>query len=225
MGTQQNRSEQELLELQTYGQIAEAVGPVLHEVGNLLNTMVLETGSMERRAPEEFRPGCQRIRQAARQLSTLLHQFAAFRHNCTTPNYPVDLHEVLERVVRGLGTEQGRVTLNVAHGALHIAGTTTAVELLTRLLLDNALRVAGQGKVGVWTARQEDQVRLAVEDVGPALPTEAAADPLSGATREGEERFQLACCHGIVRHLQGTWATANRPGGGVTTTIWFPICG
>ncbi len=213
-------------ELQAYGDIAEAVSPVLHEVGNLLNTMVLEAGNLERQASNELRPGFQKIRQCGRQLAALLHQFAGYRSSKSPRPYPVDLHDVLRAAAQELDSGAARLELVLAPEPALVAGSIGQLRLLVRLLLANVGRATAVdgGRVTVRTACQDGHVTLTVEDEGPSLPEGYSESPL-GPVRDGESAFELAACQSVVRRLHGMWQTVNRTDGvGVITTVQLATC-
>jgi signal transduction histidine kinase len=221
---QQNTKERELRELQRYGDIAEAVSPVLHEVGNLLNTMVLEASNLELQAPAQLRSGFQVIRRSARQLGSLLNQFADYRSRKSPRPYPVELNAIVREAASCLAGGRERLTLDLAVGPILVVGSTVQLQILIRLLLTNALQATAPsaGPVAIHTEQQAGQAQITVLDVGPALP-EAGSGSALADVREGADVFELATCQAIVRHLHGHWEATNRAEGqGVITRVTLP---
>ena len=91
------------------------------------------------------------------------------------------------------------------------------------LLLNQAVAAAGSqsGTVKVRTAHEGTRVQLRVDDSGPHIPEEQlghAFEPFQVA-RAGGDEAELAVCHTLARHLQGSLRAENLAPSGMAFTV------
>src|SRR5438105_4901778 len=96
----------------------EAASVFLHELGNVLNNLLLNARLMQRQLPEEFRDrvgeSCKLIGGVAVQMQHL----AKFRQTRRSPPYSVDLSAAARAVADELNVKPGRVTTELGGPAL-----------------------------------------------------------------------------------------------------------
>jgi signal transduction histidine kinase len=220
-------AEQEFQELSGAADVTEAFSVFMHELGNILNNLVLDLRLLEREVPEGARGRLAEIGRLAASVPDLLGQLTHFRQARRPAARPVDLNRVAARAVERLGVPADAVRLELAPDLPPVEGTPIGLGRLVRLLVGNALAVtpAAAGPVRVCTERAGDQVRLRVEDGGPSVPEEALPrlfEPFL-TTRDGQSGLELAICKTMVRRLLGSLDAANRPEGGVTFIAELPV--
>lgn len=213
-----------LQEQNAYNDIAEAVSPVMHALGNLVNNMALEASTLQIKAPPEFTPGFQSIRETARAVGDMLQHFADFRYSKYPPCYGVDVNEIIGQILAEMGLHDVNVESRLTEKLPPVAGSVIQIRNLVRLVVANALRVSMSQppKITIYTQLAEEGVCFSVGDNGPPFPKEANLadrfEPL-GPAREGESSFELAACKGIVRRLGGEITATNHKKRGMTTTV------
>jgi signal transduction histidine kinase len=222
-------AEQDLQELTGAADVSEAFGVFVHELGNVLNNIVLDVRLLERQVPDEARGRLAEVARLAGSVPGLLGQLTHFRQARRPAARPVDLNRVAADVVERLGRSGAAVRLELAADLPPVTGTPAVLGRLVRLLVGNALAVTppAAGPVCVRTERAGEQVRLCVEDGGPPVPDEALHllfEPFVTA-REGQSGLELAVCKAAVRRLLGSLDAVNRPGGGLTFVAELPAHG
>jgi signal transduction histidine kinase len=219
--------EKELQELSGAADVAEAFGVFLHELGNLLNNLVLDVRLLERELPPGAPPRLAEIGRLAGSVPSLLGHLARFRQARRQVPRAVDLNRVAARVVDRFARSGAGVQAELAPDLPAVSGTPVALGRLVRMLTENALAVTppSAGPVRLRTERVGDQVRLSIADNGPPVPAEALPrlfEPFV-ATREGQSGLELAICKAQVRRLLGSLEAVSRPEGGVTFITELPI--
>lgn len=215
-----------LSEEESIGDIAEAVGPLLHELGNLLNTIVLQVSTLEREVPEEAKPRLHSIREAGRTAAKHLRQFSNFRSSKYPSPYPLDLNAILKEVIAQIQPGKVEVDLQLASNPLTVQGSEAEWTRLVRLLLQNSLRSLPTegGKVTLQTHQQDEQVILSLRDNGPQIAEGKSSrmfDPFH-PPRENYQGFEMASCESLARRLRGHIRLENSPGG-LTVILEIPV--
>lgn len=107
---------------------------------------------------------------------------------------------------------------------------TLRPELLTRAvrnLVDNAVRYAGSARIG--SAVEGDRMIITVDDDGPGVPEGQLENVLRPFARLDRSRNRqtggaglgLAIAMSVARLHGGSLDLRNRPGGGLTATLWL----
>jgi two-component system C4-dicarboxylate transport sensor histidine kinase DctB len=218
---------QELTEQTAAADVADAFSVFVHELGNVLNSLVLDVRLLERHVAEEGRGRLAGMSRLASGVPQMLGHVYRFRQGRRLPPGPLDLNRVALRVVEALARTGARVQVELAPELPLIEGTAGALSRLVRLLLAQALAVtpASAEPVILRSACTGDLVRLTVEDRGPCLAAEALAQLFEPfvTLRAGQSGLELAICKSLVRRLQGTLEAVNRPEGGVAFVAELPI--
>jgi signal transduction histidine kinase len=124
-----------------------------------------------------------------------------------------------------------RIEVSVGAELPPVEGDRTAVELVFRNLIGNAVRHGAGGRwIGVSAARCEDGVEVRVCDRGPGI-AEAERERIFEPFYRGEQtRAQrvpgtglgLSLVKTTVERHKGTVNVRNSPGGGAQFTVWLP---
>jgi signal transduction histidine kinase len=224
---QARAAEQAFAELTGAADVSEAFSVFVHELGNVLNNLVLDVRLLEREVPEAARGRLAEIGRLAASVPGLVGQLTHFRQARRPSPRPVDLNRVAAEVVERFTRSGAAVRLDLAADLPPVTATPIGLGRLVRLLVGNALAVTppAAGPVRVYTEHAGDQVRLCVEDGGPPVPAEALPrlfEPFL-TTRHGQSSLELAICKTLVRRLLGNLDAVNRPEGGVTFVAELPV--
>ena len=220
-------AETELQELIGAADVAEAYSVFLHELGNVLNNLVLDVRLLEREIPESARGRLTEIGRLAGSVPSLVTHLTRYRQARRPRQQPVDLNDVAARVVAKLAQAGAAVQAELAPDLPPVPGTPVGMGRLVRLLLTNALAVTPPSALPVRLRTEPggEGVRLFVEDGGPPVPEGDLPhlfEPFT-TTREGQNNLELAICKALLRRLFGTLEASNRPEGGVTFLAELPV--
>jgi signal transduction histidine kinase len=215
--------------------VNELVGPILHEVNNFLNTVLLHVAVLEAEVAETHAPDLAEIRRQGGVLAALVGRFQQCRQRQRPAPEPVDLNGIISEVVAALGSGlSGPGQALPAHTPVRwlpapelppVQGSAGDLKRLFTFLLKNAVAASPETEpVTIRTEKEKGRVVSVIEDRGPP----AAADLLANffdpgvVGREGTNSLELAACKALVRRLQGKLHCENRAGGGVTITVELP---
>jgi len=143
------------------------------------------------------------------------------------PVGPIDMVALLESLVDDQA-ELGHEVSLTAPASVRFAGRPQALRRAIGNLIDNALKY---GKCAtVELKKDDDGLRIVVEDGGPGLPKEELEkvfEPFyrveSSRNREtGGVGLGLAIVRQIARTHGGDVSLANHPGGGLRAVLWLP---
>jgi signal transduction histidine kinase len=138
---------------------------------------------------------------------------------------------VVDLVVEGLAqaARDKRVSIAVLGGVDHLIGSSEALYLLVRNLLENSIRNVGQGgHVALEVKQVADTVVLTVSDDGPGIPSEERARAFQRFYRvpggaSGGSGLGLSIVARVVQLLGGSIELAAPPSGtGLLVTVRLP---
>jgi signal transduction histidine kinase len=205
---------------------AEATGIFLHELGNVLNNLLLTARLLQRDLPAEYNnrldDSCRLIGEVAVQMQ----QLARYRHAHRVLSYPVDVGRLTREAVENVGGQAPGVSLVISGDEPPlVAGTVADMRRIVRLLLQNALAVSSRNKpVRVTLDSDSERVRLVIEDSGPSLEPDRLLrllTPFHEELRPGQNQLELAVCQNLVRRLDGRLELEAVSGGGVRfVAVW-----
>jgi C4-dicarboxylate-specific signal transduction histidine kinase len=182
--------------------IGEVAGPVVHELNNFLNSLVLHLAVLETKLPVSLRGHLDEIRGSASNVAVLLRQFQHYSEEQLPASQATDLHQVLIDVLstmrkdRGDGTGSGSFNLvpqltakqsktdtqtrvparlTLASDPQMVQGSVADVRRLVSFLLSNfvATAAAADGQLDIRTENAGGAIILQVEDTGPPLRSES----------------------------------------------------
>jgi signal transduction histidine kinase len=229
----------------------DLAGPLVHEVNNFLNAVLLQAAVVEAKTPE-LCDDWEEIRRQARGVATLA-QLWQLRRRPQPAVQPVDVNEVIAAVVVEMsrvepgapqrpilkvsppghadgqnqtGPGDVHVLLELAVHLPPVPAATTDWQRLGRYFLSPAAAAAVlRGRaMTVQTQKQRGKVILRVEDAGPS-PTPEQLDRLfdpSFSGREDTDRLELAACKSLVRRLRGSIRGEAAAAGGVAIVVELP---
>jgi signal transduction histidine kinase len=117
--------------------------------------------------------------------------------------------------------------VSVGLGPLAIMGSSTWLDRLLGVLLDNAFKYAPTGgTVGLSVGIEGNRVRLAVEDSGPGIPDDERPKIFDRFHRAVDEGYGsglgLAIADAVVRHTHGRWEVSTSELGGARMVVSWP---
>ena len=117
--------------------------------------------------------------------------------------------------------------VSVGLGPLAIMGSSTWLDRLLGVLLDNAFKYAPtSGTVGLSVAIDGNRVRLVVEDSGPGIPDDERPKIFDRFHRAVDEGYGsglgLAIADAVVRHTHGRWEVSTSELGGARMVVSWP---
>jgi two-component system, OmpR family, sensor histidine kinase CiaH len=117
--------------------------------------------------------------------------------------------------------------VSVGLGPLAVMGSSTWLDRLLGVLLDNAFKYAPPGgTVGLSVGAENNRVRLVVEDSGPGIPVEERAKIFDRFHRAIDEGYGsglgLAIADAVVRHTHGRWEVSTSALGGARMAVSWP---
>jgi two-component system, OmpR family, sensor histidine kinase CiaH len=117
--------------------------------------------------------------------------------------------------------------VSVGLGPLAVMGSSTWLDRLLGVLLDNAFKYAPPGgTVGLSVGAENNRVRLVVEDSGPGIPVEERAKIFDRFHRAIDQGYGsglgLAIADAVVRHTHGRWEVSTSALGGARMAVSWP---
>jgi C4-dicarboxylate-specific signal transduction histidine kinase len=220
--------------------VGELAGPLVHEVNNLLNNLMLDLALFKHENPGRTTGGLQKVSAGAMRLVAIIKEFQGYRGRPQPDARRIDVNEALRTAKFSHhrdSTGPAHVSDSAADAslppldfdlqpALVIQGSRTDFQRFSTFLLKNAAqmaRLAGRRGV-VRTQRVENDVSLRIDL--PAVTVVAESLPWffapAGETYPGTSRLELAVCEGIVRRMRGKLVAQALPNGGLSITATWP---
>lgn len=203
-----------------------------HDLNHSLNVIALRIATM--RSDRRFEPA----RRSLEVLSRVVEQAAATvarlqdlaRRRRDRPGESVDLTAVLlgatEMVRAELDGTGPRIEDDVPPLPL-VRGTAAELSHLFADLFGNARDSTPAGGTIEVRARQgRGGIVVTIADEGPGIPEESLPrvfDPFFSTSETRETGLVLSIAYGLMQRLGGSISAANRPGGGSTYTLTFPL--
>jgi signal transduction histidine kinase len=147
------------------------------------------------------------------------------------PAEPVEVGVLVQQAAERFAAvaESRSITLQVSVGLgpLAVMGSSSWLDRLLGVLLDNAFKYAPSGgTVAVSVGVEGNRVRLIVEDSGPGIPEEERAKIFARFHRAVDQGYGsglgLAIADAIVRHTHGRWEVSTSALGGARMAVSWP---
>jgi signal transduction histidine kinase len=200
--------------------VADMLGPVAHELHNVMNNIVLQAALVARDAPQSLRQDIAVFGKLAVRASEMLNQLDQYRYDVRYPRLAVPVADIVRGVMEG-HRQRGVAIRGQIADVPPVWGNDADVKRLAELLIAAASRLGSPAEVELSAA--SGQVLLHVADRGNELGPDQLAqlfDPFA-VTRSGEDSLLRAACRVVARRLGASLAAEQRPGGGVVVTAEF----
>ena len=222
---------------QAFGRERRFTSDASHELRAPLSVIRAEADLALRkeRGPQEYRDALQVIAAEADALERLTRDLlAAARADAAIDERrdAVDLQAVAVSVaarLTALGAERGaRIAVVSASSVSVLRADRDALERAVLTIAHNAIKYA-HALVELRVARTADGVELTVDDDGPGFSQPALERAFERFWRDDDARHRdgtglgLAIAKTTVERAGGSIAIANRPGGGGTVVLRFPV--
>jgi signal transduction histidine kinase len=199
----------------------------------------LDVSLLRPRTPEEWERAAQKSLQEIRQLARLVDSLLelARAEGPLERSVQFDIREPVDQLLARTAEQASAngLILSYAEGGdqpIYVDGDPDALAIAIRNLVDNALRYTPRGgRVRVHLTSERSQVRLAVEDSGPGVPSkerEAIFTPLARGVSKVNDRkpdgygLGLAIARRIVERHGGSLLVEAAEGGGARFLIRVP---
>jgi PAS domain S-box-containing protein len=244
--TRQQEMEQRLLQAQKMEAVGTLAGGIAHDFNNILSVMVgqAELAALRLDQRERVEESLRAIVEAGTRAADLTARLLGFARRRPTEVRPIDVGEVLDRVVSLLSRTVDRairIHTDVPAGLAVLADAAQVEHAVLNLCL-NARDAMPQGGVLTLAARPREDapdraelalgarttpfVRITVEDTGTGIPPEVRArlfEPFF--TTKGRGRgtgLGLAMVYGVVRSHGGWVDVETAVGRGSRFHLHFP---
>lgn len=204
---------------------------VAHELKNSLTPLQLALRTMQRVSPEDgaIREPLEVASAESARLEDLARSFAHFGHLPEGPMSEIDLHEMLEYLLRTHLTAPIQHRLHADSDLPRVYGHHDALSrAFANLLLNSAEAIGnGAGEVAVHLVAQNGRVQVRVLDSGPGIPLDQLAhiwDP-DFTTKSRGTGLGLALVRQTVHAHGGTIVAGNQPTGGAEFLVELPTDG
>lgn len=210
-----------------------ALGPLVHDLSNLLSAAFAEASlQSSRRSGHHALAALDRIERITRSAATMLRQLLQARdRGCLLPESgTAELDTVLQDlapVLRDCLEATGDLELDLAAGPCPVPLSPLAIERIALNLVLNArdAMCPGRGTARIHTERRgEGEVIWSVCDTGEGMPEQVLAralDPLFTTKSDGCG-IGLALVHRMVRQAGGRVELQSERGLGTTVRIVLP---
>jgi signal transduction histidine kinase len=214
---------------------AELVATVAHELRSPLTSVKGFTATLlakwERFTDEQRRLMLETVEADADRVTRLITELldvaridsGRLELHRSLVDVPVVLARHVERLVAA-GEPQSRFALRVAPGLPETWADGDKLEQVFANLLENALRHGG-GRVTITVERVGEFTSVRIEDQGPGIPPEAAAQVFTRfwrSGRRGGSGLGLYVVKGLLEAHGGTVTLSPAPGGGALFTLLIP---
>jgi signal transduction histidine kinase len=164
------RRELESAQLRAWTEMARRVS---HELKNPLTPMRMSAAALARSGDPAVREPAEILLEEVARLDEMARTFSQFGRPPEGPTAPVDLEELLERVVNRYRQGEVPVGLRVRGPVPRVEGHHDMIERAVRNLLENAVEAVREGggtRVGVILEGARNEARVEVSDDGPGVP-------------------------------------------------------
>jgi signal transduction histidine kinase len=240
VGLRQRRMIEGLIQAEKHKAIATLTGGIAHDYNNMLGSVMANLALL--RGSEQPNPALlDEIDDAVLRMARLNDQLLAFSGQGSYRTQPVQLNELVERVISLHHPHRGEwIERSLAPELPPALADPVQLEQVVFQLLQNAFE-ALEGRRGVIVVRSElvlaatpdlrptpesppPWVTLSVEDDGPGLNAEARArlfEPFY-TTKQVGRGLGMAAVQGIVAAHEGSVSVRSEEGQGTSVTVVLP---
>ncbi len=217
--------------LVSLGQLAAGAA---HEINNPLTGILgySELLADEPGLTDKQRALADKVAALARRIKALVTNLLSFARRVPAEKTLIDVGVVIGSAlnlnhldVRGKNI---RIEYDPATSLPHVRGDANQLMQVFFNLVDNAvdaLEEVGGGVLSIHAAAEGSNVVIEVSDTGPGIKSpDHVFDPFFTTKPVGKGTgLGLSICYGIVQEHLGTIECFNRPGGGATFRVTFPL--
>jgi signal transduction histidine kinase len=217
--------------LVSLGQLAAGAA---HEINNPL-TGILGYSDLLVDDPtlgERQRVVAEKIRTLSRRIKTLVTSLLSFARRVPTEKLALDLNQVIASALHlsnlDLRGKHIQVLTDLDEDLPNILGDANQVLQVFFNLISNAvdaLEEVGGGQLVIRTSRAAGKLLIEFSDTGPGIKSpQHVFDPFFTTKPVGKGTgLGLSICYGIVQEHGGRIECFNRPEGGATFVVEFPV--
>ncbi len=217
--------------LVSLGQLAAGAA---HEINNPL-TGILGYSDLLVDDPalgERQRVVAEKIRTLSRRIKTLVTSLLSFARRVPSEKLALDLNQVIASALHlsnlDLRGKHIRVQNEADPDLPHIYGDANQILQVFFNLISNAvdaLEEVGGGKLVIRTSHDQEKLSIEFSDSGPGIKSPRQVfDPFFTTKPVGKGTgLGLSICYGIVQEHGGRIECFNRPEGGATFVVEFPV--
>lgn len=129
-------------ELATAATVGQATLGIAHDLGNCLNSIMLQASIIEMKVPEELKDQVRAIRKQGTQAAALLRPLQRLRQQGIEQAYPVDVNLIWQQVAEEREKGGVWISLKLAEDLPNLNGTRALCLALARCVYDEVLRRA-----------------------------------------------------------------------------------
>lgn len=203
----------------------EAAGVFLHEIGNLLNNLLLDSKLMQRELPAEFHErlaeNCTIITKTAKDMQKL----AAYRQSCRTVPYATDLQDAIDHAWNDLGESVGTIKKQIKPKHIHILAAQADLQRFFRCAF----------AVLQSRATEESEIHIDAQSNDGQLSLEIHAEKLEVHDSKEDDWFELfsenqpqgmglhlAICRSIARRCRAQFKLETNDERSMRMLMHFP---
>lgn len=177
-------------------------------------------------------PAADRARAIAdiEEMRAMIQSVLEFARGESRPHMALDLAPLLVGLAEDMAITGARIERDISV-PLPVMGDPAALRRLFANLVDNALRYAGNARIGAVV--EDGRVRVRIDDDGPGIPAALSAslfDPFvraepSRSRETGGIGLGLSIARNIAEAHDGEIGAENRDTGGARFTVSLPLVG
>jgi signal transduction histidine kinase len=219
--------------LVSIGQLAAGAA---HEINNPLTGILGYSDLLadDTSLSDRQRASAEKIRTLARRIKTLVTSLLSFARRVPAEKGRLDLNQVIETALNlnNVNLRDKKIEVEILPDpdlpAVH--GDANQLLQVCFNLMSNAvdaLQEVGGGKLSIRTDHDPTKVVVEFSDTGPGISSpQKVFDPFFTTKPVGKGTgLGLSICYGIVQEHGGKISCCNRPEGGATFTVEFPLAG
>lgn len=228
------RVQEQMVQNEKLVSIGHLAAGAAHEINNPLTGIIGYSDLLldDTRLNERQRAAAEKIRTLARRIKTLVGSLLSFARRVPPEKGRLDLNQVIETALNlhNLNLRDKKIEIDVLADpelpAVH--GDPNQLLQVCFNLMSNAvdaLEEVGGGRLTIRTDHDATRVALEVSDTGPGIVSpQQVFDPFFTTKPVGKGTgLGLSICYGIVQEHGGRIWCCNRPDGGATFTVEFPV--
>ncbi|MFL5246061.1 MAG: hypothetical protein ACJ8FY_28655 [Gemmataceae bacterium] len=156
------KCQQELAELKPVATVGTAMLGIAHELGNCLNSMMLQTSIVQMHVPGGMKERIAALRQQGAQAAALLRPLQRLRQQAKETLYPVDGHAILREVLAERPDRSAQFSVILGHDVPPLMSTRATTLQLFRFLRDALVKLSASpsNPIKAETGRQSEGGKL-----------------------------------------------------------------